>query len=301
MASRRLTNLTTDENLRFNGLKLAPGEEVVVSYPLTPEATALVSKTLLSSVAVADPAALSLHQTFIPVCEDNDNIVGLFAIPNTAFNGTETALALSAGAVPLELYTLPVTATKHRQLQYMRSKFSHVDSVQKRYESYAEFFEYSVFESYHQWQNTGAVQRLDIINGALIDSLIKGSTAVITVTPPSAPSVNTPAQLSLVANAPFANEPGIIYFDFNWVAEFQAVFPTKEPATIIVDTQPAEGDFKAFVMGNAQPVAGMITNNTVRIVKTKKGNVPTGTRNFTFTIVDHLGNETPVALVVTIS
>jgi hypothetical protein len=320
MASRLLKNITTSD-LRFNGNKLASQKTIVVTSPLTAEVIKLISSNSLSDVATADPAVNDFPQAFIPVAVNADaanllaveesgvdmtvenagDIVGFFAVKATMFSGAETTFALSAGSVPLELYVLPVTNKIVRQSQYMRSRFSHIDSVNKRYESYAEYIPYKDVVQGYQWQNTSAVQRLDINKGALITALVYGSAVTTILTPQVAPTVTTPAAMTLVANAPFANEPGIVYFDFNWIAEFAAIFPTKEPASIIVTGQPVAGDFKAFVMGNAQPVANMVTLNTVRIVKTIKGNVVAGLRTFLFTINDHLGNETPVILNVTIA
>ena len=183
-----------------------------------------------------------------------------------------------------------------RQTAYMAATFTTTQELESAWTSYApEFIPLSEVLPATNWRNAGLVNRVDVYTGTLIQALIYGMYSRIGVTPLYAPLVSTPtATWALTANAPFANQQGCVYFDFNWVGMFQAKFPNMIPGYIIPTAQPSQGDFKAFVISTGQVIESEIIQNTVRIVKVVDGNVTAGSRLFDFTIVSQ-DNGVPMA------
>lgn len=231
--------------------------------------------------------ALALKQSFLPVVTDIGKVVGLFAIPLTTFAGTETTFNLSVGSVSISLKTLPTTNQIVRIPQYMAAVFTHAQSFSKAYAQYAEWIPIEAIAPSSSWLNNHLTYGLSYFSGILLTCLQQGFTAQIGAPIVSPPSVGNPAAtMNLTVNTPFANVDGATFFDFNWVDIFKAGFPTKTPASIQVTAQPGQADLLAYIIMSGQPVVGQIVQNTVRIVKVVKGNIPTGSRVFTFRIFD---------------
>lgn len=201
---------------------------------------------------------------------------------------------------PLAVYVPEVTASDITATQFMGATFAHLDQF-NNYASHLEFVPLAdvMPGNRHFMPAVGAA--FVETPGYLLDALMFGSATTLSISTPSDPIVDNPsAALTWTANAPFANQQGRVFFDINWVGLFQVAYPSLEPASIIVLTNPAEGDFKAYVVGNTQDATWGITANTIRIVKTKLGNVPAGTRDFTFDITDSNGSHTTVTLTLTV-
>lgn len=196
----------------------------------------------------------------------------------------------------------PIVQELPRQTEFMGAYFNHTDEVNQAYASYSSFIPLNDILPYRSWQNaTIPGARTEGTLGVMVDALIYGRSAAITVSVPAAPTVTTPAALTWTVNAKFSTMAMSSFFDVNWVALFQASFPTLEPASIVLLTNPAGNELKAFVVNAGQPQAESINYNTLRIVKVVRQNIATGLRAFTFRIYDTYGHETDVTLNVTVA
>lgn len=231
---------------------------------------------------------MALRQSFLPVITDLGVIKGLYAITPTNFSGLETSFNLSRGSVPVQKQTLKAsTLLQPRLSTFMASVWDHTPSVLRQYEQFAEWIPIDYIMPSSMWTQSTIGARKDSFDGVMMTCLKTGFTTQIgaaITTPPSLGNVSPTLQLK--ANTPFANVDGPVFFDFNWVDLFAANFPSKTPASIQVTGQPGAADLLAYVIMGGQPVAGQITQNTIRIVKVIRGNIATGARVFTFRVFD---------------
>lgn len=297
----------------FGQPKVLPPQSVT---PVTLTSGDATSDNILSLKAqgilgtLAAITAPTMPQSFLPVIVGDGEIVGLFAITPTTFDGTETTFDLSglltAGKTVniQKISTGPAFPFLPRLSHYMGCVFTRAQEAAEAWASHLEFIPLKHILPASSWQQaTLGPDTLRYVPGVMVYSLCYGNNAPIAVTTTTpAPTVNTPAALSWAVNAAFSNQSGLRFVDFNWVAAFSVSFPTLEPAYIRVVSNPAENDVKAFVIsaGNQAANAG-ITQNTVRLVKVIQGAVAAGARAFTFSIVDRKGNEVAVTLNLTVS
>lgn len=226
-------------------------------------------------------------QSFLPVVLSNGRIPGLIAIPSTEFVGNETTFNLTVGSVTIEKKTLPTTTLRQRLPEYMAAVFNHAESRNGAYAQFLEWIPLEKINSDFRWYQNNMTNYLSVFEGLMLTCLRKGFTAKIGQTISSPPIVGNPAAtMDLQVNAEIAGQEGAQFFDINWVSIFEAQFPTKTPASIVVTAQPAEDDLKAYIMTGGQPVVGQIKSNTIRIIKVKKGSLTAGTRLFEFRIND---------------
>lgn len=268
----------------------------------------LKAQGVLGTLAAITPA--TMPQSFLPIIVGDGEILGLYAITPTTFDGTETTFDLSGIATPgktvsiRKISTGPAMPLLPRLANYMGCVFTKAEEVAEVWTSHAEFIPLKHIMPSNTWQQaTLGPDHSKYVEGVMVASLCHGNNSSISVTTTTAaPGVTTPAALAWAVNAAFSNQNGLRFVDFNWVAAFAVSFPTLEPAYIRVVSNPAENDVKAFVIsaGNQAANAG-VTQNTVRLVKVIQGAVAAGARAFTFSIVDRKGNEVAVTLNLTVS
>jgi len=230
---------------------------------------------------------MTLKQSFLPVVLKSGSIPGLLAIPYTEFVGNETSKALTVGTAPIKKFTLPTTYIRRRQPEYMGAQWTHAEDKKRAYMQFHEFIPIEKIMPSFNWEQNSITNKKTFNPGVMLNALINGFISQIgaPIVPPTILSVPD-AQLSLQVNAEFANVPGRTFFDFNWVELFGAQYPNRNPASILITAQPSEGDLKAYLMLGGQTIAGTLTANIIRVVKTKTGNLVPGTRDFTFRIYD---------------
>lgn len=268
----------------------------------------LKAQGVLGTLAAITPA--TMPQSFLPIIVGDGEVVGLYAITPTTFDGTETTFDLSGLATPgktvniRKISTGPAMPLLPRLSNYMGCVFTKAQELAEAWTSHLEFIPLKHILPSNTWQQAAlGPDHSRYVEGVMVASLCHGNNSAISVTTTTAaPTVSTPAALAWAVNAAFSNQNGLRFVDFNWVAAFAVSFPTLEPAYIRVVSNPAENDVKAFVIsaGNQAANAG-VTQNTVRLVKVIQGAVAAGVRAFTFSIVDRKGNEVAVTLNLTVS
>lgn len=251
-------------------------------------------------LALAAPS----KQTVLPIVMPSGKVYGFFPIAETTFTGTETTFALTQGAVPITTVTLPpknVTNVydEQRVQQFMAAQWpAHTEGVQpwRGYEELVAADVPNTIGYYSWWSMPVTMWFKHFGRGVFLDSL-KFSMSDFVYAPPSStpPVVTTPQVLTwattLNAQAFATTCP---YFDFNWVALFQAQFqmdPTQEgagviPLSITTTGNPAGGYFKSSVLqgqgGQVIYPGGGAVFNTIRILRLQ--DPPAGSYTFNFNV-----------------
>jgi hypothetical protein len=262
-------------------------------------------------LALAQPS----KQTILPIITTKGAVKGFFPIASTTFTGTETTYALSQGDVPITTVTLPPKNVSNifdegRVQQYMGAYWPDgpgtLDTALVTIPTYSDLSPWLGYRElvtadipnglgYYSWWSMPEVHWINHFSrGVFLESMMFNMEdypyVPQTTTPPP---VTTPATLrwaTTVNLASFAADCS--WFDFNWVALFKTSYPPTDdglnnfvPLSIVTDTNPAGGFFKASVVqGQGQGIisGGGVVFSTVRILRLAD---PTaGTYTFTFTI-----------------
>lgn len=265
-------------------------------------------------------------QTILPVGivqNSTFEVVGMFAIPETTFDGTETTYVVQPGAggtVDIQSVTLPakIAAPDYPpSQQFMAVTYTYEEAVPLPWGGFSEFIPNETTGYYSRWSTPVALRRHWYDPGSLIGSFLHGMAVYpIWVPPPSAPTpdpedgtLRWAVTLNLAAVAKECT-----FFDFNWVTLFQESIFSVEPNTeggsntwvplqIITVTQPAGGEFRAAILQRPEYVAGGGTIfDTVRILRMTE-TIAAGTYVFEFSVIATLNGtqaSTPVTLTLTV-
>lgn len=263
-----------------------------------------------SGIRFDQPLATPSTQTLVPYLTDTGRVAGFFPITETTFNGSETTLTVSPGhTVNLKVVTLPTTVpaialtdnlkSQTRVTQFMAGYFplSQDSEVVKPWASYPSLVPIDPIR-----MNMGAWWSMPVTTvmehysrGVYLDALNWNLDPIIVAgSSPTPPPATTPQALSWATAVDLSTLQGeCAFFDFNWMALFQAA-SVQNPAlfgsqavalALSVVSNPASGEFKAvLVQNNGQSVlpGGAVMWDTVRILKLK--DVAAGTYAFTFNI-----------------
>ncbi len=248
------------------------------------------------------PLEAPVAQTILPVMCDNGNIMGFFTIGATTFDGTETEFALAEGDVALTSITLPKgvdNGSGYGVEQYMAVYYE--QPRLREWLGYAAFVSVNDtgYQLSYSMPSQGWVTRMN--RGTLITNLsVQMDTLTTVVEPEVPPNVQNGAvrwAAAMNVNSPQLKSCG--FFDFNWVALFQAKSKAT-PLRIEVVNNPASGEFKSSLVPNpvVMPLGG-IEFNTVRIIKLK--DVEAGVYVFNYLVIDDKNQSTPCVLTLTVA
>lgn len=264
-------------------------------------------------------------QTILPVGivqNSTFEVVGMFAIPETTFVGTETTYVVQPGAggtVDIQSVTLPakIAAPDYPpSQQFMAVTYTYEEAKAQPWGGFSEFIYPENTGYYSRWSTPVALRRHWYDPGSLIGSFLRGMAVYPVYVPPVAPTpdpVDGTLRWAVTLNlASVAKE--CTFFDFNWVTLFNESIFSVEPDTqggsniwvpiqIITVTQPAGGEFRAAILQRPEYVAGGGTIfDTVRILRMSE-TIAAGTYEFDFSVTATLNgqqNSTPVKLTLTV-
>jgi|GEM_PF-7087585 len=264
-------------------------------------------------------------QTILPVGivqNSTFQVVGMFAIPLTTFDGTETTYVVQPGAggtVDIQSVTLPAKAAAPDyppSQQFMAVTYTYEEAKPLPWGGFSEFIYPETTGYYSRWSTPTGLRRHWYDPGSLIGSFLNGMDFYPVWVPPTAPTPD-PVDGTLrwaVSLDLAAIQPQCTFFDFNWVTLFQESIFSAEPNTqggsntwvpmqIMTVTQPAGGEFRAAILQRPEYVAGGGTMfDTVRILRMTETVAP-GDYVFEFEVTASLNgivNTTPVILTMTV-
>lgn len=265
-------------------------------------------------------------QTILPVGimqNSTFQVVGMFAIPETDFDGTETTYTVQpgpGGEVPIQSITLPAKIAAPDlpvAQQFMAVTYTYEEAKPLPWGGFSEFIYPEHTGYYSRWSTPTGIRRHWYDPGSLIGSFLYGMNFYPVYVPPEAPPTPDPQDGTLrwavtLNLASVAQE--CTFFDFNWVTLFQESVFSAEPDTqggsntwvpmqIITVTQPPGGEFRAAILQRPEYVAGGGTIfDTVRILRMSETVAP-GDYTFDFEVKAALNNQiasTPVTLTLTV-
>ena len=214
-------------------------------------------------------------QSFLPVLDTRTKILkGMVPIAPTDFDGSEDTFAVGGVNYAIQQYE-PVTAIglQVRRPWYMAITPTYIEIRQEAYRGIPGYIPVEDVMPGQWWQATGIVEYKREALGALIDGLIYGFGANVSVTPTTPPTVDdTGANFSWVASIPFANQPQATFFDINWVEAVQVINTEGSPVYITIDSVltgalAAQSKLRAIVVVSGQPALNRATYNTIRVVR----------------------------------
>lgn len=251
-----------------------------------------------------------ITQTLLPVMYRSGVIIGYALIASTEFDGTETTYTLPDDVeLPITTVTEDVNPTMPAKVvQFVAAVFS--DNLPKNFAPWASSYIISPYvneapSSFWLMPAQGLVQRTS--KGNLVTALMTGmDLSTSAPTTPGAPEVTEPATLYWKASVDYASLFGDCpFFDFNWVALFNATTDTRAmrinvvtvPEPIAPSTNPP---LLAKVVGIPVVVGqGVNLYDTIRILR-MVDSIPPDDYEFTFEIIDELGQSTPATLTLTV-
>lgn len=255
---------------------------------------------------LGQPLVAPSAQTILPIINGgNGNIVGFYPIALTTFNGTERKFTLSQGDVPITSITLPRgidDGSGYGVGQYMAAVFdAPLDKHDMPWLGYSEFVSINDIGYGMTWYQPVVGRGWVLQKGTLLAALSLGMDQS-----PSAPDVPQPptavngvlrwaGRLNLSSS-----EYECAFFDFNWVALFQAKTSNANlPKRLEVLSNPPGGEFKSTLVPypSATPL-GMLEFNTVRILRLK--NAVAGDYVFNYRVVDHNNLSVTCELTLTV-
>lgn len=275
----------------------------------------------MSSIQYGLALAAPSKQTLLPVMLPSGKVYGFFPIASTTFTGAETTFALANGSVAITTVTLPPKVStnihgENRVQQYMAAVFPTNTERTQPWRGYPELVPVDIPNDigYYSWWSMPVTMWFNHFGkGAFLDSMTSGMANFV----PSAadeqdpPTITTPKTLEWACTMnlqAFTEE--CAFFDFNWVALFNAVAqadPTAFgngviPLSISTVSNPATGEFKASVVqghgGQTIVPGGGVQFNTVRILRLHDPEA--GAYVFNFAVTDNLGQSVPAVLTLTI-
>ncbi len=285
-----------------------------------------------STLIFGQPFAAPIKHTILPVVERvigrkvgvlpppaSARIVGYLPIAETEFDGTETTFTVQGGAggvVNVSSLRLPTKvqdgSTFHQVQEYMVAYYDQPASHYAPWLGYPSFIN-TDDTGYYSWWSLPTITRTHHYGrGVLFGSLWSRMNiypAPTPVTPPNPPGENGTLRWAASMNLSSASRD-CAFFDFNWMALFQATPPPgtlpgqQTPLSIMVTSQPPDGEFKAAVLQRQTILpGGGVVFDTVRIIR-MQDNVVAKDYEFEFAIsqVDSEGRitTTDVTLVLTV-
>lgn len=255
---------------------------------------------------LGQPLAAPSPQTILPIINGgNGNIVGFYPIVLTTFDGSEREFTLSQGEVPITSVTLPAKiddGSGYGVQQYMAVVFdAPLDKYNEPWIGYSEFVSINETGYEMRWYQPtvgrGWVLQLGTLLKALSLGMDQSPPAGNVPVPPTA--VNGTMRWAGRLNLS-STEYECAFFDFNWVALFQAKCDNELlPKRLEVLSNPPGGEFKSTLVPypSATPL-GLIEFNTVRILRLK--NAVAADYVFNYRVVDSNNLSVNVELTLTV-
>ncbi len=237
-------------------------------------------------------------QTIIPAMTDDGRVFGFYPIAQRTFNGSETTLTTSDGAIlPMKSVTVDPNPTLRAVAQYMAAVWPKGIAVKSQPWASADLIG-NEDGAYSWWSlpTQGWVHHFG--KGTIITAItsnLRTGYSPDAVVPPSA--ING-AQTWATSLSYQALSGDCAYFDFNWMTVFKAKNNNgNDPVRIQLLTNPG-AILKATVIGTPVVTANGVIYDTVRIMRL--GNVAPGNYEFTFRVIDTKDQRTDVTLTLTV-
>lgn len=263
----------------------------------------------MSSNQYGLPLTKPSKQLLLPIVLTSGRVAGFFPIAETTFAGTETTFALSQGSVPITTVTLAPKVSsnvydENRVQQYMAAQWPEdLDGVfpWRGYEELVSADIPNTIGYYSWWSMPVTMWFHHFGRGSYLSAMKFNLDKYVTAppSPPGPPDVTTPQTLEWATTMNLqAFTTDCAFFDFNWVALFDAQFvpdPQQQgsgvvPLSIQTVSNPVGGYFKASVVTaqGAQTIVpgGGVQFNSIRILRLQ--DPPAGTYTFTFLITQNV-------------
>lgn len=265
-------------------------------------------------------------QTILPVMIDYTGMCyGLFIIPKTVFQGTETAITIGGHDVPLKSVTRPKNADfgdgyLSNTEQFMAAVWDYTEERKEPWKGWDEWIGPNDTGYYHWFQMPVEAWKERKELGALIGSVTVRMDVVNAPLPspvPPPPNVTNGKQIWQTSANWDSLKEDCSFFDINWFDKFQSamVRDPSDPAVvqtvplkIVVKDIPATGEWKVQVLtglggqsyiGVAAPIY-----NTLRFIKMKPIDLNTTASKdfvFNFTVYDDHNQSTDVEFTLTVT
>lgn len=243
-------------------------------------------------------------QTILPAMTEDGVIHGWYPIVQTTFTGAETSLALTDVTVPLKTVTVD---TDSPVKQYMAAVWPL--GLRWNYKPWASSLLVAPGDGYYRWWSLPtSTWFLHFGKGLFLDSMASSldRAGAAATTPPGAPTVSTPQNITWQASVAYSALNGdCTFFDFNWVQLFTSTGESKplriEVVTLPTPIAPAtNAPMLAKVIGVPVSIgAGAVMYDTIRIIKNQDV-LPVGAYVFALRIYDERGLSANVALTVNV-
>jgi hypothetical protein len=121
---------------------------------------------------------MSYKQKFVPIIEvETKKVLGYYTLAvETTFNGSETAITLTAGTVPVQLWTPDKIITGKQNPAMMACLLSHAQAVSGDYKGQAEYMDVNQAIPGVQWSSASGApgNYLQYTNGVIVQGLESG-------------------------------------------------------------------------------------------------------------------------------